>query len=349
MRVHIKGVNVATKRLADGSKKRYYYHRATGIRLDGEPQSPEFIASYARAEAATQNRLAGTFSALVREFTSSKEFEQKAKSTRAEYTRMLRSAEDEFGTMPIGALNDPKVRGVFLDWHEKAARSSGEREADNRLSALSAMLTWAVDRRKITHNHVRGFKRLYHGNRAEIIWLPEHVEAFLAVAPPELHLALMLAMHTGQRQADLLKLAWSSYDGTHIRLRQGKARRANKPARLIEIPCTPALKKMLDSMKPNAKSPLILTTRTGRAFKKRYFIRLWDDATKKAGLDLVDLPGLEQPVKLHFHDVRGTTVTILAETGCTTPEIASITEHSLRTVERHKEHNKPRQRELEEQ
>ena len=35
---------------------------------------------------------------------------------------------------------------------------------------------------------------------------------------------------------------------------------------------------------------------------------------------------------LHFHDLRGTAVTLLAEAGCTTPQIAAITGHSLETV-----------------
>jgi integrase len=34
----------------------------------------------------------------------------------------------------------------------------------------------------------------------------------------------------------------------------------------------------------------------------------------------------------HFHDLRGTAVTLLAEAGCTTPQIAAITRHSLKTV-----------------
>jgi hypothetical protein len=77
------------------------------------------------------------------------EFEEKlASSTRAEYKRMLTKAEPEFGNMPIAALDDPRVRRDFLDWREKIARASGQREADNRLSAISAMLTWAVDRRQ---------------------------------------------------------------------------------------------------------------------------------------------------------------------------------------------------------
>jgi integrase len=41
-------------------------------------------------------------------------------------------------------------------------------------------------------------------------------------APTHLHLRLLLALWTGQRQGDLLRLPWSAYDGTHIRLRQGK-------------------------------------------------------------------------------------------------------------------------------
>jgi hypothetical protein len=36
---------------------------------------------------------------------------------------------------------------------------------------------------------------------------------------------------------------------------------------------------------------------------------------------------------LHFHDLRGTAVTRLALAGCTVPQIAAITGHSLRDVE----------------
>jgi hypothetical protein len=38
-------------------------------------------------------------------------------------------------------------------------------------------------------------------------------------------------------------------------------------------------------------------------------------------------------VDLHLHDIRGTTVTMLAEAGCTLPEIVSITGHTLRRAE----------------
>ena len=121
--------------------------------------------------------------------------------------------------MPLAALDDPRVRKDFLDWREKVARTSGEREADNRLSAISAMLTWAVDRGQATANYLRGFKRLYHADRSEIIWLPEHIAAFMKVAPIEMQRALILGL--AYRTAPRRSLAHAV-----VRLR----RRADQPA-----------------------------------------------------------------------------------------------------------------------
>jgi integrase len=347
VRVRLEGINTTHKRLADGTVRAYYYHRATGRRLVGEPGSPEFVASYAGAEKTMRDRLAGTFNGFVRLFTLSVEFQGLAVSTQSEYRRMLATAEREFGNMPVAALDDPRVRKDFLNWRERVARSSGEREADNRLSAISAMLTWATDRGEIAANHLRGFKRLYHADRSEIIWLPEHIAAFMKVAPVEMQRALILALHTGQRDGDLLRLAWSSYEGGWIKLRQGKARRGGVPGPLVEIPCTATLRRMLDTMERT--TPLILTTKTGQSFKKRYFGRRWDEAMKAADLQQVQLLGMEAPVDLHFHDLRGTAVTLLSEAGCTPQQIATITGHSLKTVYRILERYLARTRGLAEQ
>ncbi|UPT97247.1 tyrosine-type recombinase/integrase [Bradyrhizobium barranii subsp. apii] len=348
VRANLGGCFPTYKTLKDGTRRTYWYHRATVKRLHGEPGSAEFIADLAAAEKTLRDRHVGTFNSLVRSYTTSVEFEQKlAVSTQAEYKRMLTKAEGAFGTMPIAALDDPRVRKDLLDWREKIARASGQREADNRLSAISAMLTWSVDRGTLTANHLRGFKRLYHVDRSEIIWLPEHIEAFMKVAPLEMQRALILALHTGQREGDLLRLPWSAYKGTHIELRQGKARRHGQMAPLIQIPCTAALRRMLEGMKQT--SPLILTTKTGRAFKARYFGAMWDRTMTKAGLQSVGLPGQDELVELHFHDLRGTAVTLLSEANCTPQQIATITGHSLKTVHRILERYLARTRGLAEQ
>jgi len=87
---------------------------------------------------------------------------------------------------------------------------------------------------------------------------------------------------------------------------------------------------MLDAMERT--SPLILTTKTGQSFKKRYFARLWDETATAAGLESITLPAFDQPVRLH--DLRGTTVTLLSESGSNPQQVATITGHSLKTVHR---------------
>jgi hypothetical protein len=77
VRVRLRGINTVHKRLANGTVKIFRYHRATGQRLNGEPASPEFIASYSEAGKLISNRLLGTFNALVRDYTLSIEFLQK--------------------------------------------------------------------------------------------------------------------------------------------------------------------------------------------------------------------------------------------------------------------------------
>jgi integrase len=142
----------------------------------------------------------------------------------------------------------------------------------------------------------------------------------MRVASFEMRLAMVLALHTGQRQADIRRLAWTGYDGKTITLRQGKARRLGREAPLIRVPCTKALKATLDAAP--RRGAVVLTTKTGRAFTKRYFAEQWEQTCKVAGI-----------TDLHFHDIRGTTVTMLAEAGCTLPEIVAITGHTLRRAQ----------------
>lgn len=70
----------------------------------------------------------------------------------------LIASESEFVDLPKSALDDSRIRREFLDRREKAAGASRTREADNRLSVISRILTWAVERGHIAANHPRGFR-----------------------------------------------------------------------------------------------------------------------------------------------------------------------------------------------
>ena len=51
VRVRLKGVNFATKCLADGTLRKYWYAWRGGPLLRGEPGTPEFVPSYNAAVA----------------------------------------------------------------------------------------------------------------------------------------------------------------------------------------------------------------------------------------------------------------------------------------------------------
>ncbi|MGB8447357.1 MAG: tyrosine-type recombinase/integrase, partial [Pseudolabrys sp.] len=136
----------------------------------------------------------------------------------------------------------------------------------------------------------------------------EEVSRFLRTAPPYLQLAMLLAIYSGQRQGDLLRLPWSAYDGVTIKLRQRKA------GAYVPIPVADALKTALDAAPK--KSPIILTNSQNKPWSESGFQGAWGKATMRAGIR-----------GLTFHDLRGTAVVTLARAGCTEVEIYSITGH----------------------
>jgi len=155
--------------------------------------------------------------------------------------------------------------------------------------------------------------RVYRGSRADKIWTIDDEAAFLKSAPAHLHLPLMLALWTGQRQGDLLRLPWSAYDGTRIRLKQSKT------GARVSIPVGAPLKAALDAAL--RRGPMILTSSEHRPWTSDGFRASWRKSSAKAGI-----------VGVTFNDLRGTAVTRLALAGCTEAEIATITGHSLRDV-----------------
>lgn len=321
-RVRLKGLNRTTKKLASGREVTYYYLGKGGPRLDGEPGSPEFIASYHAALEAQRLTPKDTLQSVIDAFQSSSDFTSLAVKTRGDYKKHFKHIEAEFGDFPIKALVDRRTRGEFLAWRDRIGTTS-RRQADYRFSVLARIMAWGFDRGLVPMNPCERPGRLYRSNRAETIWSDEDEAAFLEKAPSHLRLALTLALWTGQRQGDLLKLTWSAYSGTHIRLKQSKT-----GARVI-IPVGAPLRAALDEAKRKLgeikegkpRALTILATEGSTPWTSSGFRASWRKGCAKAGV-----------VGVTFHDLRGTAVTRLAVMGCTEAEIASVTGHSLKDV-----------------
>jgi integrase len=249
---------------------------------------------------------------VLQGYQASEDFLGLAPRSRSDYVGKIKLIEKAFGDFPLAALTDSRTRGIFKAWRERLAVSS-RRQADYAWVVLARVLSWGMDRGLVAVNPCKKGGRLYRGSRAEKIWTPADEAAFLERAPAHLHLPLLLALWTGQRQGDLLRLPWSAYDGTHIRLRQSKG-----GARVV-IPVGTPLKSALDTAPK--RSTIMLTTMDGKPWTPDGFRASWGKACKRAGV-----------VGVTFHDLRGTAVTRLAIAGCTEAEIATITGHSMRSV-----------------
>lgn len=312
MRVRLSGINRTRKQLADGTWVEYFYAWKTGPRLVGEPGSPEFIASYNAAVATKIAPKAGVLLSILQGFQASADWGGLRDRTRADYVKQIKIIESKFADFPLSALTDRRTRGIFMEWRDELGRRS-RRQADYAWTVLARVLSWALNRGLVLANPCERGGRLYRANRAEKVWTADDEAAFLSHAPQHLHLALQLALWTGQRQGDLLRLPWSAYTGTHILLRQSKG------GRRVKIRVGAPLKIALDTT--TKRGPIILTTIDGTPWTADGFRSSWAKATKKAGVTGVT-----------FHDLRGTAVTRLAVVGCTEAEIAAITGHSLRDV-----------------
>jgi integrase len=321
MRVNLKGINWALAKLADGTTRKYWYAWRGGPRLRGEPGTPDFIASYNEAVAQRMPSPQGRLQALLDGYQASGEFRGLRDRTRVDYVRQIEIIELEFGDFPIKALAARETRGVFMEWRDRLALKS-IRQADYAWTVLARVLSWAKNRGKITANPCEKGGRLYNGTRVDFVWALDDEEAFLRSAPAHLHLPLLLALWTGQRQGDLLRLTWSAYDGTHIHLRQSKSvRRGARRTVHVKVPVGAPLKAALDGAAKHRPSPIILLTSEGRPWTQDGFRASWRKASIKAGI-----------TEVTFNDLRGTAVTRLALVGCTEAEIASITGHSTRDV-----------------
>lgn len=325
----IDGCKPVKKARPDGRVDVLWYHRKSGVRLPDDPKSLPFKLMVERLngeEARKAVATVETIGSLILQYQASSDWKDLAESTRASEVFNIAAIEEEFGALPLTAVEEKGSRSMFLEWHEELAEDH-PRAADMKLGRLQRIFKWAFDREKIMRHPLATFKRAYKSSRADRIWLPEHFEALNAKAMPAMKWAAFLALHTGQRRGDLIAMRWAQYDGTGISVRQSKT------GAEVYIPCTKALRAELDARKAALGDkmpgvdlgafPVVLSSR-GDPYTANGFRLAWQHAFGASGIK----------DDLHFHDIRGTTVTLLAEGGATVAEIATITGHTLASVHR---------------
>jgi hypothetical protein len=153
-------------------------------------------------------------------------------------------------------------------------------------------------------------------NRREQVWTDRQVTGLITTAAamgrPSVGLAAALAHNIGQREADILKMSWTQFDGSTIRLRQGKT------GVWLDVPCTTELLDLLAAT-PRRGTLMVISETTGRPYRRSRFAELFRELTRAAGI----------ADDVQYRDLRRTSVVRLAEAGCTVPKIAAISGHSI--------------------
>lgn len=207
----------------------YYYAWRGGPRIKAQYGTLAFVTEF--EEAITKRAAAktpkGVYQSVITMYKSSIEFGTLSARTKSDYLKHIKVIEHKFGTLPLSAFkatNVKKTRGVFKKWRDELHQRS-LRQGDYAWTILARVCSVGVDRGLIDENPCAKGGRNYRSNRQDLIWTPDDERKFYESAPPHISMAVLLAIWTGQRQGDLLKMRWTKgapdepyFDGTYMHL-----------------------------------------------------------------------------------------------------------------------------------
>ena len=254
----------------------------------------------------------GNFAALLAAYKESPEWPELSARTQVLWRPLLGRVEQAWATLSVRGLEARHV----LALRDAYADTPGM--ANNLIRALSSMLAWSVPRGWRDNNPCLGLRKLK-GGEGYAPWSWEEIKFFRVTARRDIWHAAALALYTGQRLNDVLRMRWSDIKGGLIAVVQ------QKTGKQLWIPAHADLRQMLAEV-PRTHVH-ILTNSRGAAWTLDGFKTSWGDE-----LDRAEFSALREGRRV-FHGLRKSAVVFLLEAGCTDAEVSAITGQSRRMVE----------------
>jgi integrase len=247
----------------------------------------------------------GSLAWAIEKFLASPLYNERAETTRRNYRRVLDQLRDRYGTGLLRDLQPHHVRQIRND-----IKTTSTTAADIAMSLISALWEFATEQEglKLGADPTYGIKRVHKVTHEHEPWPPELIERFMREARPSLCWAVKLALYTGQRRSDLVKMKWSDFDGQDIQVRQ------QKTGELLWIPCHWELRAELETMPRIAET--ILVGEQGAPLMGASLSVMVRKQLRDMGVD-----------GYAIHGLRKNAAVALADAGCETMEIAAITGH----------------------
>ena len=319
-------------------KGRFYFRRRgfKQVPLPGLPWSPEFMAAYegvmggeiAPPQIGVSRVVAGSVHELVASYLGCSLFNGGAPETKRTRRNILERFREAHGDKRIYFI-EASGRKVLLLTREHMqqivnAKAETPFAQRNFLNTMRAVFRWAKGEGKIPDDPTLGVIRKTVKTTGYKTWSEGNIETFEASHPigNRARLAFALALYTGQRRGDLVKMGRQHIRNGILTVDQGKTDGGEEAH--LEIPVHPKLGEVIDATPSNHLTFLI--TAQGKPFTPPGFTNWFRDMCNAAGL----------PKGLSAHGLRKAAARRLAELGCTAHEIASITGHaSISEVQRY--------------
>lgn len=295
-------------------KLRYRYRRkgCKTVYLPGKPGSPEFAEAYRLAtegvtteiKPGASRTVAGTMNALAVTVYESAEWKILSRTTQATYRGIIERIRRDYGTLPIGGINQSHVRQM------RDKRADTPTAANNFVKVLRWMLAIAVDRKMRADNPCIGIKPLKIEGDGFHTWTEAEVARFeqrWAVGTKQ-RTAFDLLLYTVQRSGDVRAMGRQHLTAGRLEFTQ------EKTDAKLSLPVVPALAASLATVPANQM--LFVVNQFGVGYTAKGFGNWFSDACRDAGLP-----------HCSAHGLRKTGATRLADAGCSEAEIMAWTGH----------------------
>lgn len=302
----------------------YRYHAKTRERLPDDPQAAarralEINAGLASPAAPGERPAARdprTVAGLIAAYMAAPEFRQLKPASRATYAVYLERLRAAWGRLEAAGIE----RRHVLALRDRLAETPAA--ANYAVTATRLLMAFAVERGMRADNPAARLRRLRTGP-GHAPWRADQTERLIGApgVPADVRAAALIALHTGQRRADVLAMTWSDLDGPAPRWTGVRVVQAKTGARLW-IPLHAALRAALADLWPGRRGPAIVADPadpTGRPLSKGKFEHRWRAALARAGL---------AGAGLAFHGLRYSATERLFEAGCDVKQVAAITGHA---------------------
>ena len=204
------------------------------------------------------------------------------------------------------------------DIHKAKAKTLSPATINRYTASIGGLFTWCIKRRltpKGYENPCKGIESRPENNEV-VRFLSESerttlLNACRASTWEKLYLLVMVALTTGARRGELLRLTWGDIDFDRQIASVNQTKNGDKK----NLPLIPSVIDELNKFKTSNPQELVFASkrRPDSAFS---FVDIWYKALKTANIK-----------NFRFHDLRHTTASMLAQNGCTLLEIGDVLGH----------------------